>query len=612
MPIPSDIISEIRDRADIVSVIGQYVHLRQRGKNFVGLCPFHTEKTPSFNVSPELGIYKCFGCGKSGDVFTFLQEYNGLSFLEAVRTVASSVGIAIPEGAEQAPSPADEHRRQLIRALEAARDYYRSQLEKHVAAQRFIHDRGLSQAMVERFQLGAAPPSWTALGDALSAQGFAIDVLRDAGLVAIRDDGSQYDRFRNRVMFPIWNTAGNVIGFGARTLSNDPNEPKYINSPQTAVYDKSATFYGLHLARHKIVHEQHAVIVEGYMDVIALHAAGIEHCVATSGTALTEQHIEILRRLTKRVVLVFDGDTAGWNAAHRAVGLALRSGMSVDVVILPEGEDPDSLVRTRGVEIARQQLSKRLSPIEFLVAWSKRTNDWSRPDIATQQIRALAEMLAPVPDSIYRVLLLRELSDRVGIPVDLLQRTTPAHRVHQPQRNQRVPSPKHSEPPTTPPPPAPILPEEVELLKAVLLSRNAAQTLFDEYVFDPATLPTASARQLLEAVAEQLQTDSSQRPPGSALPDLNIPDHVRTLAEWLIFTHEFPSPRWSDHGIELDRDRHLRRLLDDALGKLEERRLKHRIEELTKQLQQQPDNVELLQQIKRLNELRIQLTNQTP
>lgn len=610
MPISQDLITEIRDRADIVSIIGEYVQLRQRGRNYVGLCPFHTEKTPSFNVSPELGIYKCFGCGKSGDVFTFLQDYAGMSFIEAVRHIASGLGISIPTDAET-PSPATERRRQLLRVLAAARDYFQSQLNNHPAAQQFIRERGLSQPMLDRFQLGAAPAQWTSLCETLQQQGYSTDLLSEAGLIITREESRPYDRFRNRVMFPIWNIAGDVIGFAGRALTDSNDEPKYINSPQTPLYDKSATLYALNFARHAIVRQHYVFIVEGYMDAIALHSVGIEHCVATCGTALTERHLEVLHRLTDRVVLVFDGDTAGWNAAYRALSLTLRSGMAVEIVILPEGEDPDSLVRRRGAEIARQQLAKHLSAVEFMVTWSKRSHDWTNPHTARTQIRALADTVLSVPDGIYRELLLRELSDRVGIHAELLARssTTPP-----PPQTQR---PRHrtiriaTEPITLPASPVFLRSEEIALLQAVLFSRKAAHTLFDDYLFDPATLPTPEARELMHALSTFIKTDSSDRAPGRALPELHLPENIRSLAEWLAFTCELPSPRWSKFGVELDSETYFLQLLDDAVGKLDVRQIDERIAELQQQLEQQPNNLELLRQIVDMNKLRIKLLNRT-
>jgi DNA primase len=606
MAISDELVAEIRQRADIVGIIGQYIHLRKRGKNYIGLCPFHSEKTPSFNVSPELGIYKCFGCGKSGDVFTFLRDYAGMSFIEALRSVASQLGIPIPDDTPQA-SVAAEERRSLLAALAAARDFYRQQASQSSVAKQFFKERGLSDPIVEKFHIGYAPASWTALVGELTRRGFTLEQLTRAGLVVSREDGSAYDRFRDRIMFPISSIAGDVIAFGGRAIANEPDEPKYINSPQTTLYDKSATFYALHLAKHAIIRLHSAIVVEGYMDAIAMHTAGIEHCVATSGTALTERHLDVLRRFTEQLVLVFDGDAAGFDAAQRAVTVALRKGFSADVVLLPEGEDPDSIVRKRGEDALRRALDARLTPVEFLIAWSKQRFDWSNQRTATTQIRSIAEIVTAIPDPLYRELLLRELSDRVGIRIELLSWMAPPSNRTPSRPRQSVPLPQQTEPANLPPPPSPLYPEERAVLEAVLLSRTLAEVLFDQYMFDPASLSNDTVRRLLQAIQQFLSQDHSRNAPGSALPYLPLDDDARQLAEWIVFSHETPSQYWVQDEIENQTEHTLRHVLDDALMRIEDRNLEQRIAQLNKQLANEPDNFELLQQIDRLHKLRIQL-----
>lgn len=607
MAIPEDLIAEIRAHADIVGIIGQYVHLRKRGKNYVGLCPFHTEKTPSFNVSPELGIYKCFGCGKSGDVFTFLQDHAGMSFLEAVRSVAEQMGVLIPDDNRYSQA-AIEQQRLLTSALAAACELFRQWMQTSPPAIQFFRDRAVSAAMIERFQLGYAPANWTALADALTQRGFSLDVLHQAGLIVRREDGKYYDRFRNRIMFPIWNLSGKVIAFGGRLLATDTEEPKYINSPQTPLYDKSSVLYALHFAKQAIIRQRYAIVVEGYMDAIALHASGIEHSVATSGTALTDHHLNVLRRFTEHVVLLYDGDNAGLDAAQRAITMCLREGFAADVVLMPQGDDPDSLIRRHGGDAMHRLLTERRSAIDFLVSWSKQRFDWSNQRIATTQIRQLGEIVASVPDALYRELLLRELSDRVGIRQELLMWSN-APSPSSSRSQKKRPSKQETAPVPIPSPPLLIYPEEAALLKVVLFSRNAAKLLLDDYLFEPSSLITQAAQQLLTAVAELLQTDNTDAPPGQALPRIKLSNEARQLAEWLIFTHESPSQRWSEN--EDDTDRIHRTLLDDAIMRLEERRLEQRINALNEQLEHDPNNFELLQQIERLHKLRVQLRSRT-
>jgi DNA primase len=614
VPIPETTINEIRQHADIVSIIGQYVRLRQRGKNFVGLCPFHTEKTPSFNVSPSLGIYKCFGCGKSGDVFTFLREYAGMSFTEAVYHLARQLGISIPEDTPQV-SDAAEHRRRLIACLEAACTFFRSQADQSPEAKKFFRERMLPESVIKRFRLGYAPAEWTATSDALQKQGFSRDLLIETGLSIRRDDGTTYDRFRHRIMFPITNHTGVVIGFGGRYLGSDPDQPKYINTPQTVLYDKSATLFALDRARHAIIRQQSAFIVEGYMDALALHGIGVEHTVATSGTALTEQHIEAIRRLTDHVVFVFDGDRAGRKAAQRALALALRLGIGAEVVLLPEGEDPDSIVRTRGADAARALLERRLSPVEFLVQCSKADADWSDSHKVTAEIRTIVEILAAAPDVLYRELLLRELSDRVGVRRELLQVPSQPPTEYNRQRRQTISTHQTQALQAQRLPALPtdsLHPEEVEILRAVLFSRSAASKLFDEYLFEPSSLLSPIAEQLLSSLAEYHRSHNAIEPFGAALPKLTLPDSARQLAEWLIFSNEEPSDRWSSFGVELDHDRIWLSILDDALTKLEDRRLEATLQTLSAQLASDPSNVTLLEEIARVQKLRAQAQKRTP
>jgi DNA primase len=610
VPIPEELISELRQRADIVGVIGQYVQLRQRGKNFVGLCPFHPEKTPSFNVSPSLGIYKCFGCGKSGDVFTFLKEYAGMNFAEAVRHVASQVGISVPDEPSHS-GQALEHRRRVIAALEAACELFQMHAQHSADAQNFFRERMVPAEIIERFRLGYAPGRWDATLEALQQRGFSLEILVEAGLVVRREDGTAYDRFRHRVMFPIANVFGTIIGFGGRYLGDDPAQPKYINSPQTALYDKSSVLYALDRARHAILRQQHVLIVEGYMDALALHSIGLEHTVATSGTALTEQHVEVLRRFTDRIVLVFDGDHAGRDAAHRALTLALRNGIGVEVILLPEGDDPDSLVRKRGADATKALLERRLSPVEFLITWSKARADWSDPHAMTTEIRSLAKILASTPDELYRELLLRECSDRVGVRRELLLWSLPpAPKTRRTQRALNV-----APPPPEPLPsaaPVPILPEELELLRAVLFSRTVAAVLFDDYLFEPSTLLSPVAEHLLRSLAEHHRCHRGDEPLGAAIPTLPLDDQARQLAEWIIFSSEEPSERWTEHGIELDRDRLWQRILDDALIKLEDRRLERQLHALSEQLTADPENVALLEEIARIHKLRADYQKRSP
>ncbi|MCX7993441.1 MAG: DNA primase [Fimbriimonadales bacterium] len=348
-----DLREEIRDRIDLVDLVSQYVKLERAGKNFKGLCPFHTEKTPSFHVSPALNRFHCFGCGASGDAFGFLMQIEGLSFREAMRRLAERAGIELR--ADSLPQETQDERDRLRKLVYAANFFYRQCLKRTPSAQQYLAQRGLTPETIEAFELGYAPDGWDYLLKFLQKHNFNPQEAEAAGLLKAREDGSgYYDRFRNRITFPIHDAAGRVVAFGARTMGND--EPKYLNSPETPLFEKRNTLYGWHRARGEILKQRAAIIVEGYLDLIMLHQYGFTHSLATLGTAFTDDHAARLKRLAERVYLMFDSDSAGVRAALRAGEVLMQAGIPTFVVHLPAGEDPDSLLRTQGADALQRAL----------------------------------------------------------------------------------------------------------------------------------------------------------------------------------------------------------------------------------------------------------------
>lgn len=348
-----DLREAIRDRIDLVELVSEYVRLERAGRNFKGLCPFHTEKTPSFFISPALNRFHCFGCGASGDVFTFLMRIEGLSFREAMRRLAERAGIELRE--ETLPQEAPDERDRLRKLVYAANFFYRQCLRRAPNAQHYLAQRGLTPETVEAFELGYAPDGWDHLLRFLQRHNFSLEDAERAGLLKARDDGSgYYDRFRNRITFPIHDASGRVVAFGARTLGDE--EPKYLNSPETPLFEKRNTLYGWHRARSAILRQKAALIVEGYLDLIMLHQYGFTHSVATLGTAFTDEHAARLKRLTERVYLMFDSDAAGVRATLRAGEALAQAGIPTLIVRLPEGDDPDSLLRTQGAAALQRAL----------------------------------------------------------------------------------------------------------------------------------------------------------------------------------------------------------------------------------------------------------------
>lgn len=358
----------------------------------MGLCPFHGEKTPSFHVVPSKHLFHCFGCQASGDVFKFVMEMEGLSFVAAARELAQTVGIEIPER----EMTADDRRAMRARAslydvLEAAAGFYEASLwtrPEGAAARAYLDERGFTQEASRRARLGYAPDAWSSLLDHLHGQGFAPNLAFDAGLAKERRQGDgYYDAFRDRVVFPIRDTRGRVIGFGGRIIEGDG--PKYLNSPETRLYEKSKVLYGLHAARRAIQQKDRVIVVEGYFDVLALQQAGFEEAVATCGTALTPEHLDIMRRLTSQVVLLQDSDEAGSRAAERALPLFLSAGLSPWRLMLPDAKDPDELIREHGPEAMEQALTRREPLLEWVV---RRRRDASGRD-AVSLDRVIDELL---------------------------------------------------------------------------------------------------------------------------------------------------------------------------------------------------------------------------
>ncbi|MZH45812.1 MAG: DNA primase, partial [Nitrospinae bacterium] len=344
--IPDHIIDEIRDRADIVAVISDHVVLKKAGKNYKGLCPFHSEKTPSFSVSPEKRIYHCFGCGTGGNVFKFLMEIQSISFPDAIKILAERTGIPLPRNNSDSSSDPRQKEREALRKInEAATRYFQSLLknpEAGLSARNYLKSRHFDSKTLERYRVGWAAPSWRGLLTHVQQKGsVAQEQLIKSGLVTKKEDGSSvYDRFRGRVIFPIKDLHSNIIGFGGRSIDEE-NQPKYLNSPETPLYQKSETLFGMDQAKLAIRKENQVILVEGYFDQMRAVQNGIEHVVATCGTALTPKQASILRNHAETAVLVFDSDSAGRSAAEKGFDILLEQGLNVKIVVLPEGQDPD-------------------------------------------------------------------------------------------------------------------------------------------------------------------------------------------------------------------------------------------------------------------------------
>lgn len=364
--IPESFIEEVLSRTDIVQVIGRYVKLQHKGTNWLACCPFHKEKTPSFAVNQSKQFFKCFGCGEHGTAISFLMKYKGLTFPEAIKELADNLGLEVPE--DRQAKARQEKARGLTDFLESAAEFYHRNLFHDVHTIEYLKGRGITEETAKKFQIGFSPDSWHGLKEIFPNQGYEEPKLEECGLVIVKDD-KRYDRFRNRVMFPIRNPRGKVIGFGARTMIAG-EEPKYLNSPETPVYHKSQELYGLYEARDAIHKKGRAIVCEGYMDVIQLSQAGFTESVAALGTSITPEHVKRLFQLSDNVYFSFDGDAAGFKAARRAMEATLAiitESQKAFFVMLPQGEDPDSLIKTQGVEAFESQLNAGFALSKFFV-----------------------------------------------------------------------------------------------------------------------------------------------------------------------------------------------------------------------------------------------------
>jgi DNA primase len=418
--IPKAFIQELLSRVDIVDVIESAVPLKRAGSNLVACCPFHSEKSPSFTVSPSKQFYHCFGCGAHGSALGFLMEYHGLSFVEAVKDLASRVGMQVPEvvreprtaAAQAAAGPATED---LAQALHEAALFYKAELKRAEHAIAYLKGRGLTGEIAARFGLGYAPAGWHGLA-AVFADYQSSRLLVEAGLVIVSEEGRRYDRFRDRIMFPIVNQRGQIVGFGGRVL--DKSEPKYLNSPETPLFEKGHELYGLFQARQGIREAHRVVVVEGYMDVVALAQYGVTCAVATLGTATTPWHVQKLLRQTDEIVFCFDGDAAGRRAAWRALENSLeqlQDGKQIKFLFLPDGEDPDSFVRKAGREAFETRLRDALPLSAFALKELSERVDMSSPEGRAKFLQDARPLVKGISAPILGLMLRKRIAELAGV-----------------------------------------------------------------------------------------------------------------------------------------------------------------------------------------------------
>jgi DNA primase len=516
MHIPDDKIQEVRDATDILDVVSEYVRLKKGGSNFFGLCPFHSEKTPSFSVNPGMGIFKCFGCGAGGDAFQFVMRVEHVTFPEAVRHLAEKAGIELPAEGTDSASPSTESDEVLHAIRFAARFFYEhlTTTDEGLRATEYLHNRGIPDASIRRFGLGLSPDAWDGLLKAGTAAGLTPQVLEKAGLIIPRSSGDgHYDRFRGRLMFPIFSATGKVVGFGGRILVPDERQPKYINTPETLVYHKSQVLYGLYQARRAIRAVKEVYVVEGYTDVIALQQHGIQNVVAACGTSLTPDHVAVLKRYADSVVFLNDSDLAGDASNQRSIDLALNQQLTPYVVELPDSEDPASFVEKHGGDALREYLENpryKWSFVQYLLIRARQDGSLETVEGERDSFLAVLERIARLESRFEHDGYLHQMAQALDKPVIHLQeefarvqkrtgrRRSPGQPTEPPRPRDAALPPEQVQSPREP---LVVLPEE-EILLRLMLDGGASMV---EFVLSNMGLDEFSAGAVRDAIGHIIE-----------------------------------------------------------------------------------------------------------
>ncbi|MGV3762299.1 DNA primase [Parapedobacter sp.] len=468
--IKQEVVDKILDAARVEEVVGDFVDLKKRGTSLIGLCPFHNEKTPSFNVSVSKGIYKCFGCGAGGDSVRFVMEHEKYSYPEALKYLAQKYHIDVEE-TERTPEQvaAQDKRESLFIVTNWAGKFFKETLwdteDGRTIGLNYFRERGYRDDIIQKFELGYSPEGWTALYDRAKAEGYKDEFMEATGLIIRKDDGGVYDRFRGRVMFPIHNLTGRILGFGGRTLKTDKKTPKYVNSPESEVYHKSDVLYGLYLAKKPILDADNCYLVEGYADVLSMHQAGVENVVSSSGTSLTSGQVRLISRYTKNVTILYDGDEAGIKASLRGTDMLLEEGLNVKVLLFPDGNDPDSYVQQFGSTAFKQYIAEHQQDFIFYKTHVLLRDAANDPIKRAGVIHDVVESIALIPDAIKASVFIRECSVLLDIEERLLIAELNKLRIGRAKKTDRnvepLPTPRSAETIAADAPPAPLPVETV-------------------------------------------------------------------------------------------------------------------------------------------------------
>ena len=556
LSIPDHIIDEIRDRTDIVTVISDHVVLKKVGKNFKGLCPFHSEKTPSFSVSPEKRIYHCFGCGVGGNVFKFLMEIQSISFPEVLKVMAERAGIPLPRNSsDPSTDPGQKERESLRKLNEAATRYFQSLLknpEGGLSARNYLTSRHFDAETLERYRIGWASPTWKGLLTHVQQKSSVTqEQLLKSGLIIQKEDSATvYDRFRGRVIFPIKDLHSNIIGFGGRSI-NEEDQPKYLNSPETLLYQKSETLFGMDQAKQAIRKENQVILVEGYFDQMRAVQHGIEYTVATCGTALTAKQASMLRNHAETAILIFDSDSAGRSATEKGFDILLEHGMNVKIVVLPEGQDPDSFIQEQGAESFLEKVRNAKPFMESYIDALVRESPGQTPADKVKMANQILPLLVKIKNTVERSAWLEKFTSKTNIDDrTFLKELSKALTQNQP----RLAETKSEL--------APLLNLEKHLVHLILSDKETAQTILLEV--DPEDFSDPILKNIVQTCKQKIEKDEDLKI-DQLLDQTEDPETRNILSRLGLESVEFESPE---------------RTVKDCVGKFKNIRLKSKIKDL--------------------------------
>lgn len=624
-------IQQVKDAVRIEEVLGEFVQLKRKGPRYLGLCPFHNEKTPSFNVSPQLGIYKCFGCGEKGDAISFLQKQEHFSFVEAIRWLAKRYQIELEEEQQTEEQQLEQSERESLAVVQQwALEWSADQLWNTGEGQRiglsYFQERGFREDTIRTFQLGYVPEQGHAFATAALAHGFSAEVLEKAGWIKRREDGTPWDFFQGRVTFPIHGLSGQPIAFGARTLKSDKKLPKYFNSPESALYVKSRSLYGISQAKKSIVEQQQCLLVEGYTDVISLYQAGVHNVVASSGTSLTVDQVRLIKRYAPAVTILYDGDAAGIKASLRGIDLVIAEGLSVKIVAFPDGDDPDSFARKHSSsEIAAfiQDAAKDFLVFKADLLVAEAGND---PVKKAAAIHELVESIALVPDHVLRSLYVKQCASLLDLGEQALvsELNKVLRRAYRKQLGGDAPALEELAP-TPSAEPQPLvedlgtIPQERDLLRMLIMYGHERiivpfqnddgiaeeeESSVAEYLFQSLAMDDISFDEpLFEAIYRDYSFTCKMG--GEVEPSRytgNTNEDWRQLAIDLLTDRYVLSPNWKDlHKIHVVREQdQLLDAVNQAVNILKERRVDRMLREIQEQIKSMTDEAEIEDAMRRL------------